>query len=98
MNFIKVLEQVDGLDKCGEIGVLERDGLLLTDSVAVSIDNTGPGTFLVVERVEVRKGVVSVAESGGRLLYYVTLPNEVSIEEISKMSAIDYISNLINLR
>ncbi|MNJ50536.1 hypothetical protein D3C77_458110 [compost metagenome] len=98
MDFVKVLEEHMGLDEVDVVGVLERDGILLTGSVALNIDNSGPGTYLLVEKVEVQNGVVRVGEDGGHVFYDVVLPNKVSIEEISKMSAIEFISNLIKLR
>lgn len=94
MDFVKVTEVIDGLDVVGEVGTLTRDGIRLSESVAVSIDLSAPGTYLVVERVVGIDGEVHASIEPGQLLFDVVLPKQISIQELAGMTALEFLSVL----
>ncbi|GGG08586.1 hypothetical protein [Paenibacillus aceti] len=89
MNFVKVTEI------CDEDETIIREGIMLTESVAVSVDlgsESVSGTYLVVERVEEIDGEVYVCNYKGSLLFDVVLPGKISIQKLASMTALEFLA------
>ncbi|MDU7472096.1 MAG: hypothetical protein E7L01_01865 [Paenibacillus macerans] len=94
MNLVKITEICEDPDGLVEPSVLVHDGIRLNGNVAVYADQSGAGTYLVVERVkEVDGGLQTVGESRS-VLFDANLPQKLKIQEIAAMTALELLEVL----
>ncbi|GIP13998.1 MULTISPECIES: hypothetical protein [Paenibacillus] len=98
MNLVKITEICEDLDVFGEPFVLVHDGIRLNGNIAVYVDRSGTGTYLVVERViETESGLRTVSDPGS-VLFDANLPQKLTIQEIAAMSALELLEVLAHAK
>ncbi|WP_110930583.1 hypothetical protein [Paenibacillus bouchesdurhonensis] len=98
MDFVKVTEIIEDMVAVGEVGRLTRDGIRLSESVAVSIDLSAPGTYLIVERVVEIDGEIHSSNEPGQLLFDAVLPKHISIQELAGMTALEFLAVSVGVK
>ncbi|GGG15733.1 hypothetical protein [Paenibacillus aceti] len=92
MNFVKVLDEYEDPNVFGAPGFIVRDGIMLSRSVAVSVDHTGHGTYLMVERVKEVDDEVHVDIETGHLFFDTELPGKISVQKLASMTALEFLA------
>ncbi|RRJ62986.1 hypothetical protein EHV15_08665 [Paenibacillus oralis] len=94
MNLVKITEICEDPDGLGEPFVLVHDGIRLNGNVAVYAEQSGAGTYLVVERVREVFGGLQTVGAFCSVLFDANLSQKLTIQEIAAMSALELLEVL----
>lgn len=95
MTFATVTKYIKDLDVIGETSVVTFDALLIGGSIAITVDNSCDNSYVMVERIEEIDGELRVIEGAGGHLYDINLNGTHTVEDIARMSAVDYMQAFI---
>ncbi|MBY3623616.1 hypothetical protein HGO21_29320 [Acinetobacter sp. CUI P1] len=74
----------------GETSVVTFDALLIGSSIAITVDNSCDNSYVMVERIEEIDGELRVCEGPGGHLYDINLNGKYTVQDLARMSAVDY--------
>ncbi|OZQ66544.1 hypothetical protein [Paenibacillus odorifer] len=85
MTFVKVTKYVPGLDVVGETAVVEFDALLISSSIAITVDNFCGKTYVMAERIEEVDGELRECDGPGSLLFEANLVGTFTVQDIASV-------------
>ncbi|MCM3702581.1 hypothetical protein [Paenibacillus macerans] len=94
MSLVKITEICEDPDVLGVTRTLVYEGIKLNGNVAVYVDQSGVGTYLVVERVEEVDGRLQTVNASRSVLFDANLPQKLTIQEIAAMTALELLEVL----